>query len=292
MFLISTNVHSNSIMKSYHFHWERRFLPQVPFDFSLQEFNEATSYKRMDFHSEVHLNLFIEGCLTGNVGGNVFNMQAPYLQITAPWEIHGNNQIEKGMRTLSITVEPDILLKNLLEFREKALTLFLLKPETRHNVLNTPQTRELLRMHMRKLLGIQEDNPKMQRLRIWIAIQDMLAELLNCIPDTLLPETSFKLYQRLANAFELLQSENRKVSLQEAAKICSLSVSRFNHLFREICRMTFTEYEMRNRLNRAAILIRQGCQIKSVSELEGFYDVSHFSKAFQRQFGIPPSKFH
>lgn len=275
--------------KTRRYYW--KFSPKEPFDFQIQVFPQPGAYQMMDFHRSIHLNLVLDGGMTGKVGTSSFHLNQYDLQMTAPWELHGDNLTEQNSRLLSITADPDILLGNLLDFRDRALSLFLLAPEERHRILNTEKTRSLFRSCGPSLCSITGNNPEILKLRRWLGIQSLLVELLNCIPAGDLPETAFPLYQKLAGAFELLK-ENRPVNIQEAAAACSLSVSRFSHLFRQVCRISFAGYEMRNRLNRAAILLRQGLSVKTAAEQEGFYDASHFSKHFRRQFGVPPGKFH
>ena len=274
--------------KTRHYNW--KLSPKDPFDVDIQVFQEPADYRMMDFHRSIHLNLVLSGGMTGKVGTAFFELRPYDLQLTAPWEIHGENRIEKGSRILSITADPDMLLGNLLDFRDRALSLFLLAPEERHQVLNTEKTRGLFRASGTELAAICGDSPAILKLRRWLAIQSLMAELLDLIPDAVLPKTEFPLYQKLAGAFELLK-ENRHVTIQEAAAVCSLSVSRFSHLFRQVCRISFAGYEMRNRLNLTAILLRQGVSVKAAAEQAGFYDASHFSKHFRRQFGVPPGKF-
>ena len=275
--------------KTRQFFW--KLSPKEPFDFRIQVFGEPADYRMMDFHRSIHLNLVLAGGITGKVGTAVFELKQYDLQLTVPWELHGENRIEKESRILSITADPDILLENLLDFREKALSLFLLPPEERPRVLNTEKTRALFRARGPALSDIGGGSPEILKLRRWLGIQSLLAELLELIPKEDLPSTAYPLYQKLAAAFELLK-EDRRVTVQDAAAVCSLSVGRFSHLFRKVCGISFAGYEMRNRLNRAAILLRQGVPVKTAAGQEGFYDASHFSKHFRRQFGVPPGKFH
>lgn len=270
------------------YHWI--FSQESPFDFDLQIFHQPLVYPLMDFHGSIHLNLILNSKMTGKVGNRVFCMKQYDFQVTAPWELHGDNHVEKDLQIISITADPDMLLGNLLDYRQKALTLFLMEPEERFRLLNTPATREVRIACCSTLTTITGDTPRILKIRRWFAIQEMLAELLDKICDVELPETSFQLYLKLSRASDLFK-EGRHITIKEAADACSLSVSRFSHLFRQIYRMSFSEYEMRTRLNRAAILLRQGISVKVAAAQEGFYDSSHFSKHFLRQFGIVPGKF-
>ena len=270
------------------YHWE--FMPDLPLDFDIQFFPAADFYPIMDFHNPIHLNLFLDRHMAGKVGTTLFHLSRYDLQITSPWELHGENRIEQNLRLVSITVDPDILLRNLFGYREKALSLFLLDPQERHKIVNSPATRKLRMDCCTALPAITGDNPKILNFRRWLAILNMLAELLDCIKTEDLPEAPFRLYQKLVPALELFKN-GRQISLLEAADACALSVSRFRHIFRQVYRMSFLEFEMRNRLSHAGSLLRQGLHLKDVAEQTGFYDSSHLTRFFRRYLGMTPGKF-
>ena len=261
----------------------------TPFEIDIQDFPEADVYPVTDFHHPVHLNLFLAGSMYGKLGTHFFQLEQYDLQITAPWEPHGENRIQKGLRILSINLDPDMLLGNLLEYRRKAISLFLLDPRERHRLVNAPGTKKLRMEFSSSFFDITGEEPEILKLRRWIAIQSMFIELLHCIRTEELPEALYRFYQKLSGAFGLFGND-RNINIQEAADACSLSVSRFSHLFRQVCRMSFAEYEMRRRLSRAVMLLRQGFPAKVAAEQTGFYDASHFSRYFRLYFGITPGK--
>ena len=46
------------------------------------------------------------------------------------------------------------------------------------------------------------------------------------------------------------------------------------------------------KLNRAAELLKEGkYTISEIADMTGFNTLSHFSKSFKQQFGIPPSEY-
>ena len=270
------------------YYW--KFTADMPFDFDIQFFPDAAFNPVMDFHNSIHLNLILDQGMEGKAGNTQFHLNRYDLQIIAPWELHGANRIEKNLRLLSITADPEMLLGNLIGYRETALSLFLLDPQERHKIVNSPATRKLRMDCSAALPAITGGNPKILNLHRWLAVQNMLAELLDCIRIEDLPETPFQLYQKLVPALDLFKN-GRQVTLREAADACALSTSRFRHIFREVCRMSFSEFEIRNRLSHAGALLRQGLRLKDVAEQTGFYDSSHLTRFFRRYLGMTPGKF-
>ena len=273
-------------MKTLYF-W--KFTEDMPFDFDIQFFFFFSFIPVMDFHNSIHLNLILEHGMDGKVGNHLSHLNRYDLQITAPWELHGENQTEKNLRLLSITADPDMLLRNLIGYRETALSLFLLEPQKRHEIVNSRVTRKIRMDWSSKLPAISGSNPKILYLHRWLATQNMLADLLDRIKTEDLPEVPFQLYQKLVPALDLFKN-GRQVTLREAADACALSESRFSHIFRQVYHTTFSEFEKRNRLSHAASLLRQGLQLKVVAAQTGFYDTSHLSRFFRRYFGVTPGK--
>lgn len=69
-----------------------------------------------------------------------------------------------------------------------------------------------------------------------------------------------------------------------------LSTSHFRHLFREATRQPFHKYLVSIRLERAReMLIQTEIPVTDVAEAVGFINPAHFSRAFNKRFGIAPS---
>ncbi len=86
--------------------------------------------------------------------------------------------------------------------------------------------------------------------------------------------------------------ENRftdDLSIREMAENVGLSSTQFNARFREILRMSPTEYIQKLRVETAQqLLIRSDKSIAAISSEVGFYDQSHFTKRFKRTTGLTP----
>ena len=55
--------------------------------------------------------------------------------------------------------------------------------------------------------------------------------------------------------------------------------------------MTPIDYMKTRRLERAALLLRQGVRITDVAEQVGFTSSSYFAKCFKGRFGVLPKEF-
>ncbi|MEX0669896.1 MAG: AraC family transcriptional regulator [Pirellulales bacterium] len=100
-------------------------------------------------------------------------------------------------------------------------------------------------------------------------------------------------YHRLTPALELVTtSYHRPLRTTELAKQCGLSVSQLQREFRRLFGMSPSEYILRTRLLLAQrMLDRSAAGVGEVAVACGFYDQSHFTKAFKAHTGLPPQAY-
>jgi len=83
-----------------------------------------------------------------------------------------------------------------------------------------------------------------------------------------------------------------KISLVELAALCGLERFQFLKLFKRTVGMTPHAWLIRLRLERACILLgQQRWDLARVAQEVGFYDQSHFNRAFRQAFGVAPSAY-
>ena len=81
-------------------------------------------------------------------------------------------------------------------------------------------------------------------------------------------------------------------SLEDMAKMTSLSVTHFRRLFMETFKESPAKYALRLRLNRARDLLEAtDLTIADIALNTGFYDQSHFVKAFRNIYKITPTAY-
>lgn len=83
-----------------------------------------------------------------------------------------------------------------------------------------------------------------------------------------------------------------KITLDALAAVCGLGRFHFLRQFKHTIGMTPHAWLLRLRLEHACSLLAQGNRsIAEIAQHVGFYDQSHFSKAFRQAFGVAPSAF-
>jgi AraC-like DNA-binding protein len=81
-------------------------------------------------------------------------------------------------------------------------------------------------------------------------------------------------------------------TLNELARMASMSRSHFSHMFPTILGMPLREYIRSLRLERAHhLLVRSPASLTAIAAETGFYDLPHFDKAFRQRVGMTPQGF-
>jgi len=83
-----------------------------------------------------------------------------------------------------------------------------------------------------------------------------------------------------------------KLRLAAAARLCDLSPFQFSRNFKKENGITFRDFVVRVRIERAAELIKDSAvSVTEAAFVVGFNDLSYFARMFRRQFGVPPSRY-
>jgi AraC-like DNA-binding protein len=81
-------------------------------------------------------------------------------------------------------------------------------------------------------------------------------------------------------------------SLASLAAAAGMSRLHFAHVFRELMGVSAYAYLLRQRLQAARKLLKDGASVTEACFTVGFNNLGHFTRSFRRQFGIVPSRFN
>ncbi|HAV65179.1 MAG TPA: AraC family transcriptional regulator [Verrucomicrobiales bacterium] len=97
-------------------------------------------------------------------------------------------------------------------------------------------------------------------------------------------------YGRLTPVMEhVLAHYGQRIEASDLAKLAHLSVSQFQREFRRLFSMSAGDYLLKVRLLMARRRLEEGGDPVGQIALDcGFYDQSHFNRAFRAQMGMPP----
>ncbi len=131
---------------------------------------------------------------------------------------------------------------------------------------------ELLKLKVKELILLlaKTDNSD--------AIQQLIASLFTPTEFSFKELVEANIYTNLTN--------------EELAVLANLSLSTFKREFERVYKTSPAKYFKKRKLDRAATLLTQTNQrIGDIAFNCGFAEISHFSKSFQKYFGVSPSDF-
>ncbi|MGN6059126.1 MAG: helix-turn-helix domain-containing protein [Sphingomicrobium sp.] len=85
------------------------------------------------------------------------------------------------------------------------------------------------------------------------------------------------------------ESDELRISIEEAAAMAFLSPSRFAHLFKQQVGLAFRHYLLWRKLARAMLVIGRQGTIAAAAHEADFADAAHLTRTFYQMFGLPPS---
>ena len=93
-------------------------------------------------------------------------------------------------------------------------------------------------------------------------------------------------------AIDLETCDPRKIETRELTELAFLSTSQFERRFRAVFRMTPSRFLAEIRLRASArLLTSTDLTLAQVASRTGFFDQSHFGKAFRAEYGTTPKKY-
>ena len=238
--------------------------------------SSARGGKNHDMHSAVHLGIVLAGTHAGSYGNSEITLQSSEVYLTAPWEPHCTLPGSEDRRILLINLDDTTLENFFFTGREKLAALFAMPPVERMSCINQSAGRDALLANVVKLCG-EPDSPG-KILQIYHAVLAFFIDLLPQIPDSGIaagfPE------ERLRPALQNLGC--KLISVEDAARLCNLSSSRFAVLFKSVFGMSFARYERLFRLNGARDDMRHGSSLKEAAEKWNFCDKSHLARLLKK----------
>ncbi|GHD80496.1 helix-turn-helix transcriptional regulator [Vogesella fluminis] len=90
---------------------------------------------------------------------------------------------------------------------------------------------------------------------------------------------------------QLCDSSETSLRLATLAEQCQLSPYQLLRQFRQQYGITPHAYWSQHRLQMARRLLRGDAPLADIAQQCGFADQSHLTRAFKRQFGLPPGRY-
>lgn len=238
------------------------------------------------YHLDFHIGFVTEGIQRHRSKGESFLLGPGRIALMPPGEIHDGASEGGGAYTLKTFRLSQALIAGMTEEisgqpRELELTSVLLEDPR-------------LVGHLRGLHEAMQQavGPGSLALQTrWITLLERLLRQSRAITPESIPGSLSALQWSRVRDYCFSHIDQR-ISLDDLAGLCGLGRFPFLKQFKRTIGMTPHAWLLRLRLERACgLLSRSGQPIIDVAHAVGFYDQSHFNRAFRQAFGVAPSRY-
>lgn len=249
---------------------------------------EAFRFER-HYHLDYHIGLVTEGVQRQHVNADAFLLGPGRISVMPPGEVHDG----AGECGSAYTLKTFRLSRDLLQRVATELTGSAREPELKSMMIEDPALAEqLLRLH--EAMQLSPDASSLSVQSEWLSLLYCLFNRSGAIKPIAVNGANATLSpvhrQRLKDycLFHLAE----KITLDDLAALCGLGRFPFLRRFKQTVGMTPHAWLLRLRLEQACALLAGGKRtIAEVAQGVGFYDQSHFNKAFRQAFGVAPSAY-
>jgi PAS domain S-box-containing protein len=117
--------------------------------------------------------------------------------------------------------------------------------------------------------------------------------IIGCMRDFDRSDNAWQPYRRMNAVLDYInQHFAEPIEMAQLANVANLSISQFERRFRTVFEQTPSRFLIRYRLTRASqILMHSDNTVSEIAQEVGFYDHSHFTREFQKLFGLAPGRY-
>ncbi|GJH26944.1 AraC family transcriptional regulator [Caballeronia novacaledonica] len=239
------------------------------------------------YHLDYHVALVTEGVQRQKFHGETLLLTPGSIQLMPAGEVHdGISAGDESYTLKTFRLSPELLKGLGEEILEKDRF-----PASGGSVLQD----SLLAGHLSQLHDALRAGPgSLEQMKVeaeWLTLLDHLFVQTRMVKPRFIKGTLTPAqWQRVREYCDVHLAE--KITLEELAAICNLERFHFLKLFKQTVGMTPHAWVVRLRLERACVLLSHTDRsLTQVAQQVGFYDQSHFSRAFRQAFGVAPSKY-
>ena len=251
------------------------------------------------FHSEYQLFVVLKGSGTRFVGDRTTSFKEGDLVLTGPNLPHlwkndkAYHDPKNGLETQGIVIYfPDNFLNNAVVELEEFEGIAKLLQLSKRGIEVVGETNLRITQLMQELLELKG----LARIQHLLHLLDVLAQSQDykLITDAGYLNTNKESEKdRMGQVYEyVLQHYASKITLQEVAQLCNLSVSAFSRYFKSRVNKPFSDFLTEVRISHACKLLQDTEEsIAAVAFSCGFFTLSNFNKLFRERLHKSPKEY-
>jgi AraC-like DNA-binding protein len=238
------------------------------------------------FHLDYHVGLLTKGSQQQKVQGKNMDLTPGQICLMPPGEVHDGANHDDSLRHLkTFRIPPAMLQAALLDAQNRETELQLAPSLIQHPCLNQAFLQLCQVFHPDKFAS------QLHKDTLWT---NTLTDLLFAAEKKSPVQQNIALTTQQTQILRDYCEANlaNKISLDDLAALCDLTRFQFIRRFQKQTGLAPHAWLMRLRLERACIqLAKPNAIIANIATHVGFYDQSHFNRAFKQAYGVTPSSY-
>lgn len=266
---------------------------QNPFVVDYHCFPKSISDVQADMHYDLQLGMVLSGELEVSYPDFKTSLSVGQVWWSFCWEPHAcrPKRDNTGHLVISLIIEA---LGNIDPFAQFPwLVPFSLAPSRRPQATTKAMQDKILAIG-RNIWKINSEHGCARQTLLWMKIHELIIALCRDKKQFQSPkQCSANSISRIIPALQLVKSDlSRPVCVENAARSCGMSVSRFSEVFPDIMGITFGKFALQARLAGATKTLKTTSHpIKAIAREWGFANASHFHNVFKQHFHCTPAKY-
>lgn len=242
----------------------------------LNNHNDFNDYY-FDMHYEYELGVLINGRMRRKYMDYQMEIGPGDVWFCGMWEPHGFELLVTPCEAVVFVADPEYIAKNKF-LSHNILLPFQAPPQLRPKVMAKNRTQLIDSAQKTKMIFEKSDNSdwaKLQFFQILLVLMESWK-----VPKL---KNDFRVRKNIRNALKLVFDEKRLISTQEAASVCSMSVSKFRDIFKMLMHSSFSDFALKYRVRGAINQLKNSDETQESIALHwGFADASHLHKYIKK----------
>lgn len=250
------------------------------------ESDTAETINKLHTQEYYELSFFISGNRKIKVEDTVYDFSDGDLFMVTPGENHGGSQSYGALDRYRIHIWPDAF--DLLPDKQGIFDIFSKENHKSNKISFDKNQLQLVYGYLTNIdNNLNFGSPETRHIRAFAEIIKLLALIRNIVYGEHIYSTKNPL---LLNILSYIASSYDTVTTTDIEKQFSISHSTLWRLFSKEMNMSPYAYILDIKLRKAILLLCQGIDVQTVSDLCGFCDCSYFIKKFKEKYGSTPNQ--
>lgn len=238
------------------------------------------------FHLDYHIGFVTEGVLRQKINGHTLDLYPGILDIMPPGQVHdGAGLKNESYKLTTFRIPPQLMQDVILDSQNKTFI-----PELAPELITNFSLNQTF-LQLRHSLKPENQASQLHKDSLWTtAISKLLLSAEGKQPKEIMYSID---KQQMKTIREYCEANlDTKITLNTLANLCGLSRFQFIRRFQKHTGMAPHAWLTCLRLEKACRqLISPKSLIADIATEVGFYDQSHFNKAFKMAYGVAPSEY-